>query len=298
MAKVQDNDTYFCGHSKDEDNPDWFVLKSVVLGIFVANIIANTLVLWRIHLSKKFSRANMMFVLLTLSDLLVALISIPLFSLTLFHLSYTPLYIHNCNLNLFVMYFPCYSSWYLTIVIALDRLFIMKYNKKYEEVVSKKVLIRFVISFFAIYVGVMLTCYFLRDSMNAPIAASIFQVAVTIIILFTYTYILRFTRRKFKTMQKFTSSSRLVTSRLTRTIFYIFLCQMIFTLPSPVTNFVYMKHWGKAVVERKIRYWARTLFFANSFMNAVILLQNQHNIKTEENIKPELVGRIRRQPMS
>lgn len=75
MAKVQDNDTYFCGHSKDEDNPDWFVLKSVVLGIFVANIIANTLVLWRIHLSKKFSRANMMFVLLTLSDLLVALIS-------------------------------------------------------------------------------------------------------------------------------------------------------------------------------------------------------------------------------
>ena len=71
-------------------------------------------------------------------------------------------------------------------------------------------------------------------------------------------------------------------TRLTRTVFYIFLCQVIFTLPAPIVNFVYVKHLGDDLLERKIRYWARALFFSNSFINALILLQNQHNIKREE----------------
>lgn len=91
MAVVQDNDSYFCGHNEEEDTADWFLLKSYVVGIFIVNIIANMLVMWRIYISKKLSRANMMFILLTGSDFFVALISIPLFSVTLFHLDDAPI---------------------------------------------------------------------------------------------------------------------------------------------------------------------------------------------------------------
>lgn len=286
MAVVQDNDSYFCGHNEEEDTADWFLLKSYVVGIFIVNIIANMLVMWRIYTSKKLSRANMMFILLTGSDFFVALISIPLFSVTLFHLDDTPIYIHNCNLNLFIMYFPSYTSWYLTTAIAIDRLFVIKYHKKYKNFVSNKILLRVIISFLAFYIGVMFVCYFLRHRITTAVAASIFQMILTFIILFSYAYIFRFTQRKINLMQRHTNMTNQTASRLTRTIFHIFLCQVIFTLPAPIVNFVYVKHLGDDLLERKIRYWGRALFFSNSFINALILLQNQHKIKREE--RPDL----------
>ena len=292
MADIKSNDTYFCGHSKDEDTFDYILLKILVVLAIMANIITNSAVIWRIYSSRKQTRANVMFAFLSVSDLFIAFLSFPMFCLTLFHLSNLPIHIKDCNLNLYVMYLPTYCSWYLTVLIAIDRLLVIKYNKKYENFVSKKVLVRSVLVGLTVYIGTTIAFFLKRDSMATAIVASVFQLVLTGTVFITYIYILWFTRRKLSSFQNNVCHRQQAIHRLTWTIFYIFLCQVIFALPGPIVNFVYIEHWGDARLERKLRYWARVLFFSNSFINGWILLRSQLGIKKTEYVKREACGTV------
>lgn len=292
MADIKSNDTYFCGHSKDEDTFDYILLKILVVLAIMANIITNSAVIWRIYSSRKQTRANVMFAFLSVSDLFIAFLSFPMFCLTLFHLSNLPIHIKDCNLNLYVMYLPTYCSWYLTVLIAIDRLLVIKYNKKYENFVSKKVLVRSVLVGLTVYIGTTIAFFLKRDSMATAIVASVFQLVLTGTVFITYIYILWFTRRKLSSFQNNACHRQQAIHRLTWTIFYIFLCQVIFALPGPIVNFVYIEHWGDARLERKLRYWARVLFFSNSFINGWILLRSQLGIKKIEYVKREACGTV------
>lgn len=292
MADIKSNDTYFCGHSKDEDTFDYILLKILVVLAIMANIITNSAVMWRIYSSRKQTRANVMFAFLSVSDLFIAFLSFPMFCLTLFHLSNLPIHIKDCNLNLYVMYLPTYCSWYLTVLIAIDRLLVIKYNKKYENFVSKKVLVRSVLVGLTVYIGTTIAFFLKRDSMATAIVASVFQLVLTGTVFITYIYILWFTRRKLSSFQNNACHRQQAIHRLTWTIFYIFLCQVIFALPGPIVNFVYIEHWGDARLERKLRYWARVLFFSNSFINGWILLRSQLGIKKTEYVKREACGTV------
>ena len=292
MTDIKSNDTYFCGHSKDEDTFDYILLKILVVLAIMANIITNSAVIWRIYSSRKQTRANVMFAFLSVSDLFIAFLSFPMFCLTLFHLSNLPIHIKDCNLNLYVMYLPTYCSWYLTVLIAIDRLLVIKYNKKYENFVSKKVLVRSVLVGLTVYIGTTIAFFLKRDSMATAIVASVFQLVLTGTVFITYIYILWFTRRKLSSFQNNACHRQQAIYRLTWTIFYIFLCQVIFALPGPVVNFVYTEHWGDAGLERKLRYWARVLFFSNSFINGWILLRSQLGIKKTEYVKREACGTV------
>ena len=292
MTDIKSNDTYFCGHSKDEDTFDYILLKILVVLAIMANIITNSAVIWRIYSSRKQTRANVMFAFLSVSDLFIAFLSFPMFCLTLFHLSNLPIHIKDCNLNLYVMYLPTYCSWYLTVLIAIDRLLVIKYNKKYENFVSKKVLVRSVLGGLTVYIGTTIAFFLKRDSMATAIVASVFQLVLTGTVFITYIYILWFTRRKLSSFQNNACHRQQAIYRLTWTIFYIFLCQVIFALPGPVVNFVYTEHWGDAGLERKLRYWARVLFFSNSFINGWILLRSQLGIKKIEYVKREACGTV------
>ena len=292
MADIKSNDTYFCGHSKDGDTFDYILLKILVVLAIMANIITNSAVIWRIYSSRKQTRANVMFAFLSVSDLFIAFLSFPMFCLTLFHLSNLPIHIKDCNLNLYVMYLPTYCSWYLTVLIAIDRLLVIKYNKKYENFVSKKVLVRSVLVGLTVYIGTTIAFFLKRDSMATAIVASVFQLVLTGTVFITYIYILWFTRRKLSSFQNNACHRQQAIHRLTWTIFYIFLCQVIFALPGPIVNFVYIEHWGDARLERKLRYWARVLFFSNSFINGWILLRSQLGIKKTEYVKREACGTV------
>ena len=292
MADIKSNDTYFCGHSKDEDTFDYILLKILVVLAIMANIITNSAVIWRIYSSRKQTRANVMFAFLSVSDLFIAFLSFPMFCLTLFHLSNLPIHIKDCNLNLYVMYLPTYCSWYLTVLIAIDRLLVIKYNKKYENFVSKKVLVRSVLVGLTVYIGTTIAFFLKRDSMATAIVASVFQLVLTGTVFITYIYILWFTRRKLSSFQNNACHRQQAIYRLTWTIFYIFLCQVIFALPGPIVDFVYIEHWGDAGLERKLRYWARVLFFSNSFINGWILLRSQLGIKKIEYVKREACGTV------
>ena len=292
MTDIKSNDTYFCGHSKDEDTFDYILLKILVVLAIMANIITNSAVIWRIYSSRKQTRANVMFAFLSVSDLFIAFLSFPMFCLTLFHLSNLPIHIKDCNLNLYVMYLPTYCSWYLTVLIAIDRLLVIKYNKKYENFISKKVLVRSVLGGLTVYIGTTIAFFLKRDSMATAIVASVFQLVLTGTVFITYIYILWFTRRKLSSFQNNACHRQQAIYRLTWTIFYIFLCQVIFALPGPIVNFVYTEHWGDAGLERKLRYWARVLFFSNSFINGWILLRSQLGIKKIEYVKREACGTV------
>ena len=292
MTDIKSNDTYFCGHSKDEDTFDYILLKILVVLAIMANIITNSAVIWRIYSSRKQTRANVMFAFLSVSDLFIAFLSFPMFCLTLFHLSNLPIHIKDCNLNLYVMYLPTYCSWYLTVLIAIDRLLVIKYNKKYENFLSKKVLVRSVLVGLTVYIGTTIAFFLKRDSMATAIVASVFQLVLTGTVFITYIYILWFTRRKLSSFQNNACHRQQAIYRLTWTIFYIFLCQVIFALPGPIVNFVYTEHWGDAGLERKLRYWARVLFFSNSFINGWILLRSQLGIKKIEYVKREACGTV------
>ena len=292
MTDIKSNDTYFCGHSKDEDTFDYILLKILVVLAIMANIITNSAVIWRIYSSRKQTRANVMFAFLSVSDLFIAFLSFPMFCLTLFHLSNLPIHIKDCNLNLYVMYLPTYCSWYLTVLIAIDRLLVIKYNKKYENFISKKVLVRSVLVGLTVYIGTTIAFFLKRDSMATAIVASVFQLVLTGTVFITYIYILWFTRRKLSSFQNNACHRQQAIYRLTWTIFYIFLCQVIFALPGPIVNFVYIEHWGDARLERKLRYWARVLFFSNSFINGWILLRSQLGIKKTEYVKREACGTV------
>ena len=292
MTDIKSNDTYFCGHSKDEDTFDYILLKILVVLAIMANIITNSTVIWRIYSSRKQTRANVMFAFLSVSDLFIAFLSFPMFCLTLFHLSNLPIHIKDCNLNLYVMYLPTYCSWYLTVLIAIDRLLVIKYNKKYENFISKKVLVRSVLVGLTVYIGTTIAFFLKRDSMATAIVASVFQLVLTGTVFITYIYILWFTRRKLNSFQNNACHRQQAIHRLTWTIFYIFLCQVIFALPGPIVNFVYTEHWGDAGLERKLRYWARVLFFSNSFINGWILLRSQLGIKKIEYVKREACGTV------
>ena len=292
MTDIKSNDTYFCGHSKDEDTFDYILLKILVVLAIMTNIITNSAVIWRIYSSRKQTRANVMFAFLSVSDLFIAFLSFPMFCLTLFHLSNLPIHIKDCNLNLYVMYLPTYCSWYLTVLIAIDRLLVIKYNKKYENFISKKVLVRSVLVGLTVYIGTTIAFFLKRDSMATAIVASVFQLVLTGTVFITYIYILWFTRRKLSSFQNNACHRQQAIHRLTWTIFYIFLCQVIFALPGPIVNFVYTEHWGDAGLERKLRYWARVLFFSNSFINGWILLRSQLGIKKIEYVKREAYGTV------
>ena len=288
MTHIKSNDTYFCGHDEDSDTADFIILKASVVLITISNIILNSLLIWKIYTSNKKTRTNTMFLILSVSDLLIGLISLPMFCFTLFHLSSLPIYISECNLNLFIMHLPLYCSWYWTVAIAIDRLFIIKYNIKYESVISKKILLRSLLIVLIVFISILILFFFVRQRVETIIAASVFQLLLTATILVTYMYILYYSRRKLHAFEnnEMTETNKLqrrqASLRLTRTIFYIFRSQVILALPVPIINFIYMEHWGDPELERKLRYWTRALFFSNSIANALILLRGQMEKRSKD----------------
>ena len=289
MTHIKSNDPYFCGYNEDDDTADYIVLKISVVVIAISNIIVNSLLIWKICTSKKRTRTNAMFLILSVSDLFVGLISLPMFSFTLFHLSNLPLYIDECNLNLFIMHLPLYCSWYWTVAIAIDRLFFIKFNIKYESVITKKILLRSLMIILIVFIGILILFFFIRQNLETITAASVFQLLLTGTILVTYVYILYYSRKKLHAFENEEMTDTIKRQRqqaglrLTRTVFYIFLSQVTLALPVPIINFIYIKHWGDPELERKLRYWTRALFFSNSIANALILLRGKIEKKEERN---------------
>ena len=284
---VQNNDTctrYPCSYNQEQGTFDWILFQVLAVGIFVTILVSNSVVIWRIHSSNRHTRANAMFILLSVADIMVALISVTLFYATLFKLDNTLPFFQNCHSIIFSMLVPVYCSWYLTVTITLDRFFLVKYPIRYRNFMTRKILLRILPVWLLIYIAIMLLIYYEKDMMGGiSIVGGIVQLTSTLILFAAYGYIFMVIRRRK------INSNDLVRNpsnrRLTMTIFYIFLSQFVCAIPATITKFLYVKSWGDPNMEEDMGYWSNLFLFSNSFTNALILLQSQNYLKKKDEDK-------------
>ena len=284
---VQNNDTctrHLCSYNQEQGNFDWILFQMLAVGIFVTILVSNSLVIWRIYSSNRHTRANAMFILLSVADITVAFISVTLFYTTLFKLDNTLPFFQNCHSVIFAMLVPVYCSWYLTVTITLDRFFLVKYPIRYRNFMTRKTLIRILPAWLLIYIAIMLLIYYEKDMMGSiSIVGGIVQLSSTLILFAAYGYIfMAIRRRKINTNDRVRSHSN---RRLIMTIFYIFLSQFVCAIPATITKFLYVKSWGDPNMEEEMGYWSNLFLFSNSFTNAIILLQSQNHLKKEDEEK-------------
>ena len=215
----------------------------ILVGIMAVVItVTSSLVIKRNYGKLKKSRADLMFIVLSISDIGVGAISMPALGVL------SPLWnnlldsLKNDTSLPFAMTVICYDFPYtfyylVTTTIAVDRFFIVTRQKKYEIFVTIKRLVYIVIlllvlafvNCFVLYYVIPLNYGNVKSAMRKTYL--IVNIISMLIILSAYCYILFFLRRQSKAMKTCRHINAKYNKRITKKIFYIFICQIICTLP-------------------------------------------------------------------
>ena len=242
-------------------------------------IIVNSILLWRLVFRLKKTRSNILFMFLSISDIFVAVISIPILALALFKPN-TEGCVTTCFSFVLFNYFPYGYSWVLTIAIALDRCFVITNKHRYEKVISKKRVIAFALVLLILEVGLSFV-YVSIETQTRRISLVILEILCIMVTISSYLYLLRYVRASTKNTRRSQPKINSANTRLTRVIGYIFFCQVLLTLPQWISLvFSVISNEGvslRGLTNRRIRVrWMTILRFQNSYLNACILLYNQY----------------------
>ena len=120
-----------------KNNGGRVILQVLYCFTFAAIITINIVLLWRLVFNLKKTRSNILFMLLSMSDIFVAVISIPILALAVFNTNFKGCFI-PCGVFIVLHYIPYAYSWSLTITIALDRCLVITKKCAYVKTVSKK----------------------------------------------------------------------------------------------------------------------------------------------------------------
>ena len=255
-------------------------LKVIYCLTSAAIIIVNCILLWRLVFRVKKTRSTILFIFLSASDILVAVISIPILALALFKPN-TKGCVTSCYAFILFNYFPYGYSWVLTVAIALDRCFLVTNKHKYEKVISKKRVIALAIVLLILEAGLSFF-YVLIDRQTRLISLVILEVLCIMVTILSYFYLLIYVRRSTKNATRNQRRKSGADTRLTRVIVYIFFCQVLLTLPQWIGLFFsIILNEGRVSLNglnnQRIRIrWMTILRFQNSYLNACILLYNQY----------------------
>ena len=255
-------------------------LKVIYCLTSAAIIVVNSILLWRLVFRLKKTRSNILFIFLSISDIFVAVISIPILALALFKPN-TEGCVTTCYTVVLFNYFPYGYSWVLTITIALDRCLVITNKHKYEKVISKKRAIALSIVLLILEAGLSFI-YVYIDRQTRRISLVILEVLCIMVTISSYLYLLRYVRTNTKNAKRSQRKKNGANTRLTRVIGYIFFCQVLLTLPqwiglvySLISNEGGVSLIGLTNQRIRIR-WMTILRFQNSYLNACILLYNQY----------------------
>ena len=256
------------------------VVTTAILIIVTSGLIAK-------HIYGKVckSRADSMFLILNISDIGVAILSMTALGI---HSPFRMTLIDYFNIGsripliivLFFYDFPYIFSYILTTVIAIDRLFIITKQKHYENFVTKSRLKKIVALLFAIIVGCDgVTIYYFLPHRCCDIS-TIFRIGFlcinlvsTIAIIVAYVYILFVVQKRSNKMLAYKQNGGKNTRRLSRTILYIFISQIFCIFP-------YLILFSIAMFDNTLPYmaigpWLVILRNSQCFFNGLILLKNQ-----------------------
>ena len=255
------------------------ILQILYCFTFAAITIINSVLLWRLFSKLKKTRSNILFIFLSVSDIFVAVISIPVLALAVFKTDFKDCLI-PCDAFIVLHYFPYAYSWSLTITIALDRCLVITKKYAYVKAISKKRLMTIALILLVVEAGVSFVFSTVEPSTRI-ISQFVIEVISILITISSYLYLLHYVRQNTKnvtTNQKIKGSTN---ARLTKVIAYIFFCQVALTLPQWINLLLIITSKEEITFQvlrnRRTTYrWMMILRFQNSYLNACILLYNQY----------------------
>ena len=251
-------------------------------------VVSINFVLIRALLKQPRTRATVLLLILSISDVGVGFISIPFVMLRFAYLSKN-MYCALLPFTSFFLYFPAAFSMGVTTIISIDRcLMVTKsiFHTKYVTtgVTIFKLIVVFVISFGWSFVN---TVTFSLDKNSKVVWILIYYQAVVqvVIVIFTcglnlhlYCFVKR-TSRKMAT-SRHEGATESYSSRLTKTIAYIFFCMLLFTGTQVLMSAIRRMLNLNAIFRRNLSWWGVLLIYSNSYVNAIIVLTRSSNLRT------------------
>ena len=235
---------------------------------------------------KKCSRISSIFIILSVSDIAVGLLSLPVLGIFWYFQQNQPdIPFVISALQIFFGDFPYLFSFLITMVIALDRLFVVTLQQKYKNIVMGKVLKLAIAVLFLLtlsYTSVVSYYMLLIDKDNIGLIDTLSIgynsacVIGEIIMICAYFYILFFTRKKFNEIHiskhcHIKKNGR----RLTKTIMFIFITQSLFNLPNSMFWLIPLN----LPIQLKASPWLSITRNFQCFCNALIFLMNWNKAK-------------------
>ena len=273
MNKTRNGCSYF--DISDIPSVERRIIGSCFVIIFLAIISINSLLLSKLCSIRKKTRGDWLFILLSISDLCVGLLSVPNLFLKILNFEGITKFTIPCLAFINLSYFPASLSWILGTTIALDRCFLVLYDVRYELLVTQKRLYLIVVFMIVSDIAVTVTATIINDYHISQFVSMLFQIWCISLLICLYIRLVWFVYFKQRKMKGSINQIE-HTGSLTRTIIYIFICQLICNLPFTVNLVVFRinRQYEKREIENRMNYWASALGFCNSFLNSIILMFN------------------------
>ena len=263
---------------------DLFLLAVFYYIIAVVTVIANGLLLYKLLEKKQKRRTDKLFIILSLSDICVGLVAVPVRSLPFFITDFEIL----CKLSpslIFFTYFPYTFSWTMVIIISVDRVLMVTRCRMYQKFVTMNVLsllIAFLLLKDILYVIFMSLYLDPLEFSNKLLQFTVLFIESFFIFstIVSYLYLLYFVKSKSKKIRPFRHTLNQYEKRLTVKVIVIFICLVIFTMPQFIgVIFTFYFDVKSPTNKRNIVYWNAIILYTNSSVNAVILLIDFHRSK-------------------
>ena len=262
--------------------PVFILFEILVAAISVTTVITSGMVIDHIYrVQDQKLRANHVFIILSISDIGVGVLSIPVCGIYWYHIEKTeqnpPSFISNSNI--FFGDFPYYFSYFITLTIAVDRLLVIRFENQYKEIITTrklKIILSFVFAFTLVYSAVSTYVYNTTKwvvMMNLGRGYEIILIVCCAVLIAVYIYILLFVRGKSNANYLSKHGDNHFNEKLTKTVALIFICQIACILP-------YFVFWQISNnINRRMVYkvmpWVNLIRYCQCFCNALILLHSQ-----------------------
>ncbi|XP_057316808.1 uncharacterized protein LOC130657828 [Hydractinia symbiolongicarpus] len=284
--KSKNYEDIFVGNTEKHLFRICFPLLAVFIVIFNFYVVA-------ILLKKKHRhRIDNEFLVLSISDLLVGLISVPFYSLHFYDISQVIL----CTLYPImtsVTIFPFAFSWSMTVVISCERYFVIIWPAFHRRYIKNAYAypFLFVLLFTTTCMGVFLGWTVYKEVNSTVIYMGIYkedrwptpfefvQIILEIMIFLVvltlnlkmYLYVKILSKRMNSSRQYSERTSR----RLTITVIHIFFCLSFCNIPQLVT--IILEWFGIVKASSALyhlRSWSMLTLYSNSFLNSIILMRS------------------------
>ena len=276
--------------------PVFVIFEVAVVIISFTIVFTSILVIQRIwKLQGKRSRSDLLFITLSLSDVIVGLFTVPVNGIYWYFIVKKVPITNILTIALtFCGDFPYYFSYWITVVIAIDRMFIITFYQKYKKLIKPKVLTAIVIMLFLFTITYSSVCaHFMQpENRNSHLLRSlsfgyyITSLASATIVLLGYTSIsIILWRCSNKKNLSRHGDKKHNENEVTVTIIYIFTSQCICIFP-------YSIFWilpTSFLVQANVAPWIGLLRNCQCFCNSLILLCNKKKQRIYKEMEMEEV---------